>query len=89
MEMLLLREHRLQLLAWAGAEVGAYVGALGGPLGVAVGAGVSLVAGVVSTYLLSELKIMDVDNDGEKDSVGDAIKIGAKGLIDTVSSWFK
>ncbi len=75
--------------AWAGVQVGVYVGALGGPLGVVVGAGVGLVAGVVSTYLLSELKIMDVDNDGEKDSVGDAIKIGTKGLIDNVSSWFK
>ena len=31
---------------------------------------------------------MDVDNDGERDSVGDAIKKGTKGLIDNVSSWF-
>ena len=60
-----------------------------GVFGVAVSAGVGLVAGVVSTYLLCEFKIMDVDNDGERDSVGDAIKKGTKGLIDNVSSWFK
>ncbi|MFB5085991.1 LXG domain-containing protein [Psychrobacillus sp. PGGUH221] len=75
--------------AWTGAKMGAIVGAGGGPVGIAVGAVVGLVAGVVATALLSELKFMDVNNDGKKDSIGDAIKIGTTGLIDSVSSWFK
>jgi hypothetical protein len=32
---------------------------------------------------------MDVNNDGKNDSIGDAIKIGTTGMIDSVSSWFK
>jgi len=31
---------------------------------------------------------MDIDNDGEADSIGDAIKQGTKGIINKVSSWF-
>lgn len=75
--------------AWAGAYAGAAAGALGGPVGVVAGAAVGLVAGVIVTAALSEFKIMDVNNDGRNDSIGDAIKIGTKGLIDSVSSWFK
>lgn len=75
--------------AWAGAQAGATVGAFGGPIGVVAGAAAGLIAGVVVTTLLSEVKIFDVNNDGKDDSIGDAIKIGTKGLIDSVSSWFK
>ena len=75
--------------AFAGAKVGAAAGALGGPVGVVAGATVGLIAGVVVTTLLSEVKFFDVNNDGKDDSIGDAIKIGTKGLIDSVSSWFK
>lgn len=75
--------------AWLGAKTGAAAGALGGPVGVVAGAAVGLVVGVVVTAALSEFKIMDVNNDGRDDSIGDAIKIGTKGLIDSVSSWFK
>ncbi|SDM41555.1 LXG domain of WXG superfamily protein [Psychrobacillus sp. OK028] len=75
--------------AWAGAQAGATVGAFGGPVGVVAGAAAGLIAGVVVTTLLSEVKIFDVNNDGQNDSIGDAIKIGTKGLIDSVSSWFK
>lgn len=75
--------------AFFGAKAGAAAGALGGPVGVVAGAAVGLVAGVIVTAALSEFKIMDVNNDGRDDSIGDAIKIGTKGLIDSVSSWFK
>lgn len=75
--------------AFAGAKVGAAAGVFGGPVGVVAGAAVGLVAGVVVTTLLSEAKFFDVNNDGKDDSIGDAIKIGTKGLIDSVSSWFK
>ena len=75
--------------AWAGAQTGAMAGALGGPVGVVAGAVVGLAAGIFVTALLSELDIADVNNDGESDSISDAIKIGTKGIIDSVSSWFK
>lgn len=75
--------------AWAGAQAGASVGVFGGPVGVVAGAAVGLIAGVVVTTFLSEAKFFDVNNDGKDDSIGDAIKIGTKGLIDSVSSWFK
>ncbi|MBO0603735.1 hypothetical protein I2483_18895 [Sporosarcina sp. E16_3] len=75
--------------AWMGAQAGAYIGVFGGPLGVVAGAAVGLVMGVVVTAFLSEFKIMDVNNDGKTDSIGDAIKIGTTGIIDKVSSWFK
>ncbi|MFJ7932762.1 ribonuclease YeeF family protein [Sporosarcina sp. NPDC096371] len=75
--------------AYGAATAGAYVGAIGGPLGVAVGAGVGLLFGVAATFFLNEVKLMDIDSDGKKDSVGDAIKKGTKGIIDKVSSWFK
>ncbi|MFJ7825339.1 ribonuclease YeeF family protein [Psychrobacillus sp. NPDC096623] len=75
--------------AWAGAQAGATVGAFGGPVGVVAGAAAGLIAGVVVTTFLSEAKFFDVNNDGKDDSIGDAIKIGTKGLIDSVSSWFK
>lgn len=74
--------------AWAGAQAGAMVGVAGGPVGVVAGAVVGLVVGVAVTAVLSEVKIMDVDGDGESDSIGDAIKIGTKGLIDGVAGWF-
>ncbi|GGA19223.1 ribonuclease YeeF family protein [Psychrobacillus lasiicapitis] len=74
--------------AWAGAQTGALMGSFGGPVGVAAGAVAGLVTGIVVTTVLSEIDIMDVDNDGQKDSIGDAIKIGTKGVIDKVSSWF-
>lgn len=75
--------------AWAGAQAGASVGVFGGPVGVVAGAAAGLIAGVVVTTFLSEAKFFDVNNDGKDDSIGDAIKIGTKGLIDSVSSWFK
>ncbi|WP_419961274.1 ribonuclease YeeF family protein [Psychrobacillus sp. BM2] len=75
--------------AWLGAQTGAAAGALGGPVGVVAGAVVGLAVGVIVTTAMNEIKIFDVNNDGQKDSVGDAIKIGTKGLIDSVSSWFK
>lgn len=75
--------------AWAGAKIGALVGVSGGPLGVAVGAVVGLAFGIIATAVLSEVKFMDVDNDGELDSIGDAIKKGTTGIINKVSSWFK
>lgn len=75
--------------AAAGAKLGAVVGAAGGPLGIAVGAVAGLVVGVAVTAFLSEVKLMDINNDDKKDSIGDAIKIGTTGLIDSVSSWFK
>ena len=74
--------------AWAGAQAGAMVGVAGGPVGVVAGAVVGLVVGVAVTAVLSEVKIMDVNGDGESDSIGDAIKIGTKGLIDGVAGWF-
>ena len=75
--------------AWAGAWTGATAGSLGGPVGVVAGAVVGLFAGIVVTTVMNEVDLMDVNNDGQKDSIGDAIKIGTKGLIDSVSSWFK
>lgn len=75
--------------AWLGAQTGAAAGALGGPVGVVAGAVVGLAVGVIVTTAMNEVKIFDVNNDGQKDSIGDAIKIGTKGLIDSVSSWFK
>ncbi|RIW38950.1 hypothetical protein D3H55_00945 [Bacillus salacetis] len=74
--------------AFAGAQAGAYAGTLGGPVGIAVGAVAGAVGGIVVTTLLSDLKLMDVDGDGESDSVGDAIKKGTTALIDKVGSWF-
>lgn len=75
--------------AAAGAKIGVVAGAaLGGPVGVAVGAAAGALAGIVVTTLLSDLKFMDVDNDGKKDSVGDAIKKGTTGIINKVGSWF-
>lgn len=72
-----------------GAKAGAAAGAaLGGPVGIVVGAAVGAVAGIIVTSLLSDLKFMDVDNDGKKDSVGDAIKKGTTGIINKVGSWF-
>lgn len=73
----------------ASAYVGAQFGAMGGPLGVAAGALLGAGAGILTTTFLSDFKFMDVDNDGEQDSIGDAIKKGAKSLIDEVGSWFK
>jgi hypothetical protein len=75
--------------AWAGAQMGATLGVVGGPVGVAAGAVIGLAVGIIATAVLSELKIMDVNNDGKNDSIGDAIKIGTTGMIDSVSSWFK
>lgn len=75
--------------AWAGAYTGAMAGSIGGPVGVVAGAVVGLFAGIVVTTVMNELDLLDVNNDGQKDSIGDAIKIGTKGLIDSVSSWFK
>ena len=74
--------------AWAGAQAGAMVGVAGGPVGVVAGAVVGLVVGVAVTAVLSEVKIMDVNGDGKSDSIGEAIKIGTKGLIDGVAGWF-
>lgn len=74
--------------AWAGAQAGAMIGVAGGPVGVVAGAVVGLVVGVAVTAVLSEVKIMDVNGDGQSDSIGDAIKIGTKGLIDGVAGWF-
>lgn len=75
--------------AWAAVQIGAMAGIAGGPVGVAVGAVTGLIVGTMVTAVLSEIKIMDVNNDGKSDSIGDAIKIGTKGLIDGVASWFK
>ncbi|MCG1021167.1 ribonuclease YeeF family protein [Sutcliffiella horikoshii] len=75
--------------AYAGAKAGAVAGAfIGGPVGVAVGAVVGAAAGIVVTTVLSDVKFMDVDNDGKKDSIGDAIKKGTTKIIDSVGSWF-
>ena len=60
----------------------------GGPVGVAVGAVAGAVGGMVVTTVLSDFKLMDVDGDGESDSIGDAIKKGTTGLINKVGSWF-
>ncbi|MGM0853711.1 MAG: ribonuclease YeeF family protein [Bacillota bacterium] len=82
-------------VAVAGASIAssAYVGALaggaiGGPVGLAVGAVAGAAFGMITTSLLSDLKFMDVDNDGKGDSIGDAIKKGTTGIINKVGSWF-
>ena len=74
--------------AWTGAQAGAMVGAAGGPIGVVAGAVAGLFFGAVVTTILNEAKIMDVNGDGQSDSIGDAIKIGTKGMIDGIASWF-
>ena len=74
--------------AYAGAQAGAFAGVWGGPVGVAVGAVAGAVGGMVVTTVLSDFKLMDVDGDGESDSIGDAIKKGTTGLINKVGSWF-
>ncbi|MFC4025270.1 LXG domain-containing protein [Oceanobacillus longus] len=75
--------------AYAGAKAGALAGTfIGGPVGVAVGAVVGAAAGIVVTTLLSDMKFMDVDNDGKSDSIGDAIKKGTTGIMNKIGSWF-
>ncbi|WP_299745439.1 ribonuclease YeeF family protein [uncultured Rossellomorea sp.] len=75
--------------AMAGAKFGAMAGvAFGGPVGVAVGAVVGAGIGILVTTALSDVKFMDVDGDGESDSIGDAIKKGTTSIIDKVGSWF-
>ncbi|MDL4842647.1 LXG domain-containing protein [Aquibacillus rhizosphaerae] len=71
--------------AYAGALVG---GAIGGPVGIAVGAAVGALAGIAVSTILSDIKFMDVDNDGKSDSIGDAIKKGTTGIINKIGSWF-
>lgn len=67
--------------AYAGALAG---GVIGGPVGLAVGALAGALAGIFITTALSDLKFMDVDNDGELDSIGDAIKKGTTALLDDI-----